>query len=73
LEEAVMYRSKVCFDFLITGACPYNNRCPWIHDPRIAVKNKPEKVLQIKPCGKEKSNPAAAVYDIIGWPRSSFE
>ena len=35
IPDARKYRVYPCLTWLSTGACPYNDRCVFIHDPRI--------------------------------------
>ena len=53
------YRSFPCFNFLISGGCPYFERCTYIHDHRLKLERQ---VIRTK------KNHQADSRDIFFWP-----
>eukprot|EP01031_Cornospumella_fuschlensis_P027840 gene27840-33621_t len=55
------FRRMACNTFIFTGACPYNDRCVFLHDYRIKAEN-----VKVRTTRQTRSN--TAVKDTFYWP-----
>jgi hypothetical protein len=63
------FRSLLCQCSLMTGNCPYEDGCLFLHDPRVFVDSKPP-LIGISGC-KQKAPPLNTTRDAFYWPDQS--
>ena len=57
------FRRMICMTFLSTGNCPYNDRCCYLHDPRLRIEG-----VRTKPIKSQLAVLPVQTKDTFFWP-----
>jgi len=57
------FRRMICMTFVSTGTCPYNDRCCYLHDPRLRVEG-----VRTKPIKSQLAVLPVQTKDTFYWP-----
>ena len=57
------FRRMICMTFVSTGCCPYNDRCCYLHDPRLRIEG-----VRTKPIKSQLTVLPMQSKDTFFWP-----
>jgi Zinc finger C-x8-C-x5-C-x3-H type (and similar) len=57
------FRRMICMTFVATGGCPYNDRCCYLHDPRLRIEG-----IRTKPIKSQLPVLPLQTKDTFFWP-----